>query len=145
MFNLSKDGKYNSNLVWINKIHTLRKLYFHFLSLWMGYVHGDSFPFNFEPNGIVFSSKSKGKLSPLSYPMRCERKCKYSFLSTKYFSVPTWVCWKMTAMKEGQWNSSSARLRQINSVYKNRHFLSRHYRSRKLTLFQRYFDKDAAQ
>ena len=27
----------------------------------MGYDHGDIFPFNFEPNGIPFGSKSKGK------------------------------------------------------------------------------------
>ena len=40
---------------------TLRKLYFLFLSHWMGYGCGDSFPFGFEPNGIPFSSKSKGK------------------------------------------------------------------------------------
>ena len=33
---------------------TLRKLYFHFLSNWMGYDRGDSFPFNFESNGIPF-------------------------------------------------------------------------------------------
>ena len=30
----------------------------------MGYDRGDSFPFNFEPNGIPIGSKSKGKLSP---------------------------------------------------------------------------------
>jgi len=41
---------------------TLRKLYFHFLSHLMGYDRGDSFPFDFEPNEIPFSSKSKGKL-----------------------------------------------------------------------------------
>ena len=29
----------------------------------MGYDRGDSLPFNFEPNGIPFVSKSKGKLS----------------------------------------------------------------------------------
>jgi len=27
----------------------------------MGYDRGDSFPFDFEPNGIPFGSKSKGK------------------------------------------------------------------------------------
>ena len=32
----------------------------------MGYDRGDSFPFNFEPNGNPFGSKSKGKLSPRS-------------------------------------------------------------------------------
>ena len=45
----------------------------------MGYDRGDSFPYDFELNGILFGSKSKGKLSPRSYPIQCERKCKYSF------------------------------------------------------------------
>ena len=51
-----------------------------------------SFPFLFilneiwswwqiRPNGLPFGSKSKGKLSPLSYPIQYERKLKYSFLS----------------------------------------------------------------
>ena len=48
---------------------TLRKLYFHFLSRCMGYDCGDSFPFDFEANGIPFGSKSKGELSPRSYPI----------------------------------------------------------------------------
>ena len=30
----------------------------------MGYDRGDSFPFDFEPNGIPFDSKLKGKRSP---------------------------------------------------------------------------------
>ena len=47
----------------------------------MGYDRGDSFPFEFEPNGIIFGLKSKGKLSPRSYPSQCERKWKHSFLS----------------------------------------------------------------
>ena len=47
----------------------------------MGYDRGDSFPFDFEPNGIPFGLKSKGKLSPRSYPIQCERNWKYSFLS----------------------------------------------------------------
>ena len=47
----------------------------------MGYDRGDSFPFDFEPNGIPFGSKSKGKLSPRSYPIQYERKWKYNFLS----------------------------------------------------------------
>ena len=58
-----------------------RKLYFNFLSHWMGYDRGDSFPFDFEPNGNAFGSKLKGNLSPRSYPIQCERKWKYSFLS----------------------------------------------------------------
>ena len=49
----------------------------------MGYDRGDSFPFDFEPNGIRFGSRSKGKLSPRSYPIHCERKWKYSFLSAQ--------------------------------------------------------------
>ena len=38
-----------------------------------------------EPNGISFGSKSKGKLSPRSYPIQCERKWKYSFLSVETY------------------------------------------------------------
>ena len=44
---------------------------------------GDSFPFDFEPNGNLFGSKWKGKLSPRSYPIPFKMKCKYSFLSAK--------------------------------------------------------------
>ena len=40
----------------------------------------DSFPFDFEPNGFPFGSKSKGKLSPRSYSIQCERKWNTSFL-----------------------------------------------------------------
>ena len=47
----------------------------------MGYDRGDSFPFDFEPNGNPFGSKSKGKLSPRSYPIQFERKWNTSFLS----------------------------------------------------------------
>ena len=47
----------------------------------MGYDRGDSFPFDFEPNGVPFGSKSKRKLSPRSYPIQCERRGKHSFLS----------------------------------------------------------------
>ena len=45
----------------------------------MGYDRGDSFPFDFEPNGVPFGLKSNGKLSPRSYPIQCERKWKYSY------------------------------------------------------------------
>ena len=47
----------------------------------MGYDRGDSFPFDFDPNGIPFGAKSKGKLSPRSYLIQYERKWIYSFLS----------------------------------------------------------------
>ena len=53
----------------------------------MGCDRGDSFPYNFEPNGIPFGSKSKGKLSPRSYPIQHERKRKYSFLSVRLENI----------------------------------------------------------
>ena len=31
------------------------------------YDRGDSFPFDFEPNGVPFGSKSKGKMFPRSH------------------------------------------------------------------------------
>ena len=49
----------------------------------MGYDRGDSFPFDFEPNGNVLGSKSIGKPSPRSYPIQCERKWNTSFLSVR--------------------------------------------------------------
>ena len=72
---------------------TLRKLDFHFLSHSMGYDRGDSFSFNFEPNGIQSGSKSKVKLSPRSYPIQCERKWKSSFLVYLYNSSQRTVCY----------------------------------------------------
>ena len=62
----------------------LRNFYFPFFSHWMGYDRGDSFIFDFEPNGIPFGSKSTGKLSPWSYPIQFERKGKYSFLRVRH-------------------------------------------------------------
>ena len=47
----------------------------------MRYDRGDKLPFDFEPNGNPFGSKLKGKLSPRSYPIQCERKMKYNFVS----------------------------------------------------------------
>ena len=38
------------------------------------------FSFDFKPNGFPFGSKLKGKLSPRSYPIHFERKCRYSLL-----------------------------------------------------------------
>ena len=46
--------------------------------------YGDSFPFDFEQNGYPFGSKSKGKLSPGSYPIQFERKSNTSFLSATH-------------------------------------------------------------
>ena len=51
----------------------------------MGYDRGDNFAFDFEPNGIPFGSKSKGKLSLRSYSILFERiwKCICMRLSQK--------------------------------------------------------------
>ena len=49
----------------------------------MEYGRGDSFPFDFEPNGITFGSKSKGKLSPRPYSIQYKRKWNTSFLSVE--------------------------------------------------------------
>ena len=48
----------------------------------MGYDRSESFPFDFEPNGVPFGSKLKGKL-PRSYPIQYERKWKYSSVSAR--------------------------------------------------------------
>ena len=53
----------------------------------MGYDRADSFPFNFEPNGIPFGSKSKCKLLARSYPIEFERKWKFSFLSVSLIRI----------------------------------------------------------
>ena len=49
----------------------------------MGYDRGNSFPFEFESNGIPFGSerKKKRKLLPRLDPIQFEGKWKYSFLS----------------------------------------------------------------
>ena len=51
----------------------------------MEYDRVERFPFDFEPNGIPFGSKSEGKLSPRSYPIQCEKNWKYSFLNKDEF------------------------------------------------------------
>ena len=83
---ICQNNKYKSIYlcVLIRIIHiycTVRKLVFHFLANWMGYGRGDSFPLDFKPNGNPFGSKSKGNLSPRSYPIQCERNWKYNCLS----------------------------------------------------------------
>ena len=55
----------------------------------MGYDRGESFSFDFVPNGTPFSSKSKEKLSPRSYPIQCERKSNTSFLSVYRMLIST--------------------------------------------------------
>ena len=66
----------------------------------MEYDHGDSFPFDFEPNGYPVGSKSKGKLSPRSYSIQFERKWNTSFLSVK--RLPDWknVTDRLIAVRE---------------------------------------------
>ena len=53
----------------------------------MGYNHGDSFPFDFEPNGIQFGLKSKEKLTQRSGPIQYERRWKNSFLGVGKIAV----------------------------------------------------------
>ena len=60
-----------------------------------------SYPFDFEPNGIQFGSKSKGKLSPRPYPIHYERKWKYSFLSVVRLAL-TRVCCEPIAFNNGR-------------------------------------------
>ena len=57
-------------------IATLRKLYFHFLSQWMGYDRGDSF-------WTIWNFHLVQKLSPRSNPIQFKRKWKYSFLNVR--------------------------------------------------------------
>ena len=65
--NQSEKYNYNPNLVLLQRsrgkkvlrVGTVRKLVFHFLSNGMGYGDGDSFPFDFEPNGFPFGSNLK--------------------------------------------------------------------------------------
>ena len=79
----------------------LRILYFHFLSNQMGYDRGDSFPFDFQSNGNPFGSKSKGNLSPRSYPIQFERK----WNTTRFLSVRD----SDTIVFARQWRISYAR------------------------------------
>ena len=63
----------------------------------MGYDRRDSFPFDFEPNGNQFGSKSRKKLSPRSYPIYCERKWKHSLLSVHCYKIQTVnICFLVT-------------------------------------------------
>ena len=58
---------------WLSVSFPLRKLYFHFLSHWMGYDRGDSFSFDFKPNGIPFGSENrKENCHHASLPENCE-------------------------------------------------------------------------
>ena len=62
---------------WLRRPPTLRKLYFHFLSHWMGYDCGDSFPFDFnwkmeqfsKWNSIWFKIERKNVTSIISHSM----------------------------------------------------------------------------
>ena len=97
---------------------TLRKLYFHFFSHWMGYDWDDSFPFNFEPNGIPFGSKLKGKLSPRSYPIQCERNWITSFLSAlNTFLVTLSEPCARSDYKTSGWRTPWKPLRKIMAIW----------------------------
>ena len=71
----------------------------------MGYDRGDSFPFDFEPNGFPIGSKSKGKLSIRSYPIQFERKSNTSFLGAEQIIQPA-ECFRCNAsqhQERGEW------------------------------------------
>ena len=85
----------------------------------MGYDHGDSSPFDFEPNGFPFGLKSKGKLTPRSYPIQYERKWKYSFLSAIMCGVSTAI------RRRAAWGASASRHRGV--IFKRAFKRSRQY------------------
>ena len=58
----------------------------------MGYDRGDGFTLDFELNGIPFGSKSKGKLSPRSYPIQFDRKGNTRFPSVETAEVRSQRC-----------------------------------------------------
>ena len=89
---------------------TLRKLCFHFHSHWMGYDRRDSFSFDFL-NQMEFHlcSKSKGNLSPRSYPIQFERIWNTSFLSVRYEKLPS--DWRLSASLRTQIRQRKVQLR----------------------------------
>ena len=86
----------------------------------MRYDRGDSFPFDFEPNGIsFFGSKPKGKLSPRSYPIQCERKWKHIFLSVDVNSVfyqAVGPGWSMYTGCAGVWEPVEVPLEPFDTI-----------------------------
>ena len=66
----------------------------------MGYDRGDSFPFDFKPNVIPFGSKSKGKMSPWSYPIQFERKWKHSFFSAEEVSIVSQMIFPLISVSD---------------------------------------------
>ena len=63
------------------------------------YTEKTVLPFPFT-NGIPFGSKSKGKLSPRSYPIQCERKWKHSFLSVPDWLHPLYYCFLIRGLTQ---------------------------------------------
>ena len=145
--NQSENDIHNLISVWFNRFrncfsdrcssssfgsYTLRKLVFHFISNRMGYDRGDSFPFDIELNGIPFSLKSKGKLSPRSYPIQFERKRKYSFPSAEqagrvsYFRYRCWSCIDVSMIKSCGAGGDTTILESIrpDNIYVGRNFLT---------------------
>ena len=86
--------KKNCLLMWSEQkmlLLALRKLYFHFLSHLLGYDRGDTVFLSIfwtKSNSIWFR-KSKGKLSPRSYRIQCERKWNTSFVSAGFWNIFT--------------------------------------------------------
>ena len=68
----------------------------------MGYDRGDSFPFDFESNGIPFGLKSKGKLSPWSidhipFNFKVKGNIIFSVYAT-WNSIKIWKRWSLIAL-----------------------------------------------
>ena len=77
----------------------------------MGYDRGDSFPFDFEPNQILFGSKSKGKL--WANPNAQDR------LNVLTQSVDQW-----TSMRDVTSNSATTGITEssVHSISRLKHF-----------------------
>ena len=52
----------------------------------MGCDGGASFPFDFEPNGLPFGSRSREGLSPRSCPILCGGRWRYGLLRKSFIS-----------------------------------------------------------
>ena len=74
---------------YIVEVRSLKHISISFLSNRLEYDRSDSFPFDFEPNGITFSSKSKGKLPLRSYSIQFEETWKCVVLSVSIFISKT--------------------------------------------------------
>ena len=68
----------------------------------MEYDRGNSFPFDFEPNEILFVSKLKCKLARRSYSSQYERKEKSIFLADVCYSRWPDCSYALVSRKRGK-------------------------------------------